>query len=85
MPKLRVVVYEEQGLWVAHGLEYSIVGVSKTFESVRDDFSSQVEDQVAGDRKAGQEPFYGFRPALKRFWDLYEKLRDTDRVFDVTF
>ncbi|HYO14606.1 MAG TPA: hypothetical protein VE685_15530 [Thermoanaerobaculia bacterium] len=70
---IRAVVYKEGDWWVIRCLEYGFVTVTKRREDVPSEIRRFVLVQVAASLKYGIEPFRGYAPAPRRYWEMYEK------------
>jgi hypothetical protein len=69
---IHAVVYERPGYWVAHCLEYNIVSFTERLEDLPNELLEQLLDQIEADRECGMEPFSGYQPASKRYWEMFE-------------
>jgi hypothetical protein len=75
MPRyeIRVVMFPYKDWWIAQCLDYYIVARSKRLEDLPQTLKRQLEAQIVVSLERGIEPFAGFSPAPKRFWDMYER------------
>jgi hypothetical protein len=72
---ITAVVYQENGLWIAHCLEKSFVSCAQRLEDLPNELLYQIHDQIEADLAAGQEPFSGFEPAPRKYWEMWEAAR----------
>ncbi len=72
---IHAVVCESRGYWVAHCLEYYIVSVTERLEDLPNELLEQILEQIEADRECGMEPLSGFKPAPKKYWDMFEEAR----------
>jgi hypothetical protein len=73
--KINAIAFREDGMWVAQCLEYNFGSCAETLEELADELLRQVLDQIEADREAGHEPFYGYKPAPKKFWDMFTAVK----------
>jgi hypothetical protein len=69
---VNAVVYQENGMWIAHCLEYSFVSCAEKLEDLPNELLYQMLDQIEVNLKAGQQPFFGFKPAPRKYWEMWE-------------
>ena len=67
--RLRVVLYREDGLWVAHALEMDLIGTGATETAALRELRSNVDAQLSF---AKQEKANPFRPAPAEILKLWE-------------
>jgi len=67
---LRAVLYQEDGLWVAHALEMDLLGTGGTETAALRELRSNAEAQLSF---AKQENLNPFRPAPKAIQDLWNE------------
>ncbi len=68
---LRVLLYEEDGEWVAHALEMDLLGYGKTENAAVKDLQGLVEAQLSFARQKNDDTLLAF-PAPKEFFDRWE-------------
>lgn len=76
MIEVTVVLYPEEGMWVAQGLEFDITarGVSPVDASER--FNAKVGAELVISFEAGDaSPLSGIEPAPRKFWEMYKNAR----------
>jgi hypothetical protein len=71
--KVRAVVFREGDWWIAQFLEYGLVTAQKRLEDVPGEIRRVLSVVVQGSLARGVEPFFGYLPAPKRFWKMYEQ------------
>ncbi|HEX9945212.1 MAG TPA: hypothetical protein VGG03_24645, partial [Thermoanaerobaculia bacterium] len=76
---ITAVVFRENGLWVAQCLEYNFVGCAENLDALPNELLRQIMAQVEADLEAGKPPFFGFKPAPKRYWDLFEEIKGSTK------
>jgi hypothetical protein len=72
---INAVVYQENGRWIAHCLEYDFVSCAEKLDDLPNELLYQIIDQIEGDVEAGHEPFFGFKPAPRKYWEMWEAVR----------
>jgi len=72
-PLIRVVVYREDDWWIIHGLDYEFVTLARRLEDVPGEIRRWLTVLFAASQERGIEPFYGYSPAPRRFWKMYER------------
>lgn len=73
--QLNAVLFEENGVWIAHCLEYDFVSCAATLEDLPSALLRAIAGQIEADLEDGYQPFEGFRPAPRPIWDLYERVQ----------
>jgi hypothetical protein len=68
--RLRVVLYPDDGLWVAHALEMDLIGTGGTETAALRELRANVEVQLSF---AKQEKINPFRPAPVEIQELWEE------------
>jgi hypothetical protein len=71
--KLKVLVTQEKGVWIAVGLEHFIVGQGASPDEALQDIEQQVEMKEILDRCYGQVPFALVPPAPDVYWEQFSK------------
>ena len=70
---IHAVVLKEGKWWVIQGLEYDFVTLARRREDVPSEIRRFLLAMFAASLEQGIEPFQGFSPAPRKFWDLYEQ------------
>ena len=73
--QINAVAFKKDGVWIAHCLEYSLVSYAESLEQLPNELLHQVMAQIETDLEAGRVPFYGFKRAPQRYWDMFEAAR----------
>ena len=76
---IRAVALKEDGMWVARCLEYNFASCAETLEELPNALLRQVIDQIKADIEAGQKPFFGFKPAPQKYWDMFTAALEVSR------
>lgn len=71
-PTLRAVVFQEEGWWVIHFLEYDLATGVRRLEDVPSEIQRCLLVLFAASRQRGIEPFHGYPPAPRRYWRMFE-------------
>lgn len=72
-PTIRAVVYREGDWWIIRCLEYGFVTLARRLEDVPEQIRQFVLVQVTASLEHGIEPFRGYAPAPRKYWEMYEK------------
>jgi hypothetical protein len=72
---INAIVLKEDGVWIAQCLEFNFVSFAVTLDELPRTFMQQVEDQIEADLEAGQSPFFGYRRAPQKYWDMFEEIK----------
>ncbi len=70
---IRVVVYKSEGWWVIHGLDYEFVTLARDLEEVPGEIRRWLSVLFTAYRQLRVEPFHGYAPAPRRYWEMYER------------
>jgi hypothetical protein len=70
---INAVVFERDGLWIAHCLEYSLVSFAEELEELPCELMGQIEAVVRYDLERGRQPFCDFDKAPSKYWEMFEK------------
>lgn len=80
---LGFVVFQEEGVWVAHGLQHNIVTHGECLSEVRENIDLVVEGYIL---KGGVEAIKRVPRADSRYWEMYVEAikagRDLDAYLD---
>ena len=71
--RIRAVILQQAGWWVAQCLEYDFAAVSKILEDFPELLQEAVTAQITISLERGIQPFHGFSPAPRRFWVMFEE------------
>ena len=66
---LRVVVYKEDGLWVAHSLEMDVIGCGTSPELAVEELKGNVEAQLSFAKFKKINPFRPAPESILKIWD----------------
>lgn len=72
---VRAIAFRRRGWWIAQCLDYSLATQTKTLEDLPSELHRLLSVQVAASLARGVEPFAGFLPAPRRYWDMYERAK----------
>ena len=77
MPKytIHAVAFRRGEWWIAQCLEYRLSTQTRTLEELPYELDRLLTVQIQASLARGIEPFAGFSPAPKRFWEMYERAR----------
>jgi hypothetical protein len=70
--RIRAVVFEDRGWWVAQCLEHDLCTASKRRDDLPRQLVSQLRAQIAADRRRQRSPFETLPQAPEKFWKMYE-------------
>lgn len=76
-PQLRVLVYQEDGEWVAHLLEMDLVGTGETPDAAETELFQAFEAQLTYCSQNNLNPLF---PAPKEFFDLWDAVQQEELV-----
>jgi hypothetical protein len=71
--RIRVVVYQDEGWWIIHGLDHEFVTMARRLEDVPGEIRRWLAVLFDASHQLGVAPFYGYSPAPPRFWEMYER------------
>ncbi len=72
--RIRAVIFRRGDHWIAKCLEYGyVLQTSSPLEHVPGELERALTLQIKTSRELGIEPFTGFKPASRRFWEMYER------------
>jgi hypothetical protein len=69
---IRAVVFKEGEHWVAQCLEYRYAIQSRRLEDIPRVLRECLEAMIHVSLETGIEPFHGYKPSPKRYWDMYD-------------
>lgn len=74
--EITVVLYPEDGFWIAQGLEFDITARGTSPSDASERFNSKVGAELVMSLETGDtSPLSGVEPAPQRFWDMYKKAK----------
>ena len=73
--RIRAVVFKEGEWWVAQCLEHDFAAVSKSLEELPGELQWAVTAQITISLERGIQPFHGYSPAPRRFWEMFERAK----------
>lgn len=68
---ISAVLFQEGDWWSAQCLEYDIAAQAKTLPALYDELERVLAAHITVSLELDKEPFAGFNPAPKKFWDMY--------------
>ncbi len=71
--KIRIVVFQDNGWWIAQCLEYDIAAQAKTFDDVQYEIQRMLIGRTIAAKKTGVGVFDNIPPAPKYYHELYKK------------
>lgn len=76
---IRIVFYQEEGAWIAHCLEFDLVGDGATRESALGRLSQAIQIQLEATLDYGN-PANLFHPADGKFFQMFAAVNDSIAV-----
>lgn len=73
--RIRAVIFKEGDWWVAQCLEYRYAVPAKRLEDLPRELIRCLTAQILISREFGIEPFNGYKPAPRRYWEMYERAK----------
>lgn len=67
--RLRAVLYQESGLWVAHALEMDLIGMGATEAAALRELRSNVEIQLSFAKQERTNPFHPAPTEIQKLWE----------------
>ena len=72
--RIRAVIFRQGENWIAKCLEYGYVLQTRSrLEDVPGELKRALIRQIQVSLDLGIEPFTGFKPASRRYWEMYER------------
>ena len=68
---ISAIAFQDEGTWIAQGIEYDIAVSAETLSKVRKAFEKVVIANVCVNRKLGRSGLDGIPPAPQHFHDLF--------------
>jgi hypothetical protein len=72
---INAVAFQADGMWIAQCLEYNFVSCAATRDELPGALMRQVLGQIELDLEDGHEPFFEFKPAPAKYWQLFEEAK----------
>jgi len=69
---IRAVAFRRGEWWIAQCLEFGIATQARRLEDLPYELNRLLKAQVAASLEVGVEPFQGFSPAPRKYWDMFE-------------
>lgn len=79
-PRIRAVVFQDGDWWIVQFLEYDLVTKTRSLEEVPGEVRRILLVLITASLRRGIEPFHGFTPAPRKYWDMFEKGTAMDEV-----
>jgi hypothetical protein len=73
--RIRAVAFRRGNWWVAQCLDYALATQTRTLEELPYELERLLTVQVQASLARGIEPFSGFAPAPRSYWEMYEHAR----------
>jgi hypothetical protein len=74
--EITMVLYPEDGMWVAQGLEFDITARGNSPADASERFNAKVGAELVISLEAGDAaPLSGIQPAPQKFWEMYKNAR----------
>jgi hypothetical protein len=70
---INAIAYEEDGAWIAQGIEYDIVAYAHDVLQLPDAFARAVVENMGITKHLGRQPLEGVKPAPPRFREMFER------------
>jgi hypothetical protein len=71
--RVSVVLYPEEGFWIAQGLQFDITARGKTPTEASERFNDKFGAELVISTEVDEEPLAGVGQAPKEFWDIYKR------------
>lgn len=66
--RIRIVLYKEDGCWVAHALEMDVIGVGDTQKAAADELRSNIEAQLSFAKFHKSNPLRDAPEKIQKLW-----------------
>lgn len=80
--RIRAVVFKEGEHWVAQCLEYRYAIQTRRLEDMPRVLRECLTAMILISRELGVEPFHGYEPAPRRYWEMYERAEPLPETAD---
>ena len=82
--EISVVLYPEDGFWIAQGLEFDITARGSSPADASEKFNSKVGAELLISLEVGDETALGgIDPAPQKFWEMFKRARMRAEIDDV--
>jgi hypothetical protein len=71
--RIRTVLFQESGRWVAQCLDVDIAAQAKNEDDLAYELGRIIVSHVVASEHLGVEPFVNLPPAPRRYWDMFFK------------
>lgn len=71
--KIHAIVFRSGERWIARCLEYDLATQTRRLEDMPAELQRVLTVQIFASLHWGIVPFTGFKPAPKRYWEMYER------------
>ena len=71
--KIRAVLFQEEGWWVAQCLEYDIAAQARTQDDLLYELERLLVGRILVSAAKSQQPFENLPSAPRRYWTMYEE------------
>lgn len=71
--KIRAVAFRRNDWWIVHCLEHHFVTQVRRLEDLAPELHRLLTLQIVACQQRGIEPFFGFSPAPRKYWEMYER------------
>jgi hypothetical protein len=78
--RIRAVVFQDGERWIVQFLEYDLVTVTRRLEDVPGEVRRFLLVLMVASLRRGIEPFEGFTPAPRKYWEMFEKATVMEEV-----
>lgn len=79
-----VILYQEDGVWIAQGLQYDITARGSDPVEASERFNQKFGAELIMSMEIGESPLSGVPQAPKEFWDMYESAKMKGFTVDST-
>lgn len=80
--RIRAVVFKEGEHWVAQCLEYRYAIQTRRLEDMPYELTRCLTWMIRLALAAGDEPFFGYTPAPRRYWEMFERATPLSQTSD---
>jgi hypothetical protein len=71
--KIRIIIFQDSGQWVAQCLEYDICAQASDIDTLNDRMNVLLKAEIRESIERHGTPFFGVEPAPKRFHQMWER------------
>lgn len=84
--RVNVVLYPEEGMWIAQGIEFDITARGHTPTEASERFNDKFGAELVMSIEIGDEtPLAGVTAAPKEFWEMYKTAKMRAELDDTSF